>query len=127
MGYYENCAFPKPVTKKKKLLSNGYKDKKNRVCIYTGQRNAERHEIFGGSNRQISVREKFQIDVCREKHEELQANVTEWAQAENKRLKAVCQRVYMDKLVESGLAEETALEIWMNLIGRNYIEELIPR
>lgn len=44
-SYYENCAFPKPKSKKKKLLHNGYKDKHERICWYTGRPGAERHEI----------------------------------------------------------------------------------
>ena len=53
--YYATCAFPKPVTKKKKPACNGYKDKQNRICAYTGERGAERHELFGGANRQTST------------------------------------------------------------------------
>lgn len=34
--YYESCAFPKPKTKKKKLLENGYKNKQDRICEITG-------------------------------------------------------------------------------------------
>lgn len=51
-GYYRNCPFPKPKTTKKKLLVNGYKDKEKRRCWYTDRPGAERHEIFGGPNRQ---------------------------------------------------------------------------
>lgn len=43
--YYESCAFPKPKTKKKKLLENGYKNKQDRICEITGMPGAERHEI----------------------------------------------------------------------------------
>jgi len=52
MGYYETCAVPKPKNNKKKKLYNGYKDKPIRFCAETGAPYAERHEIFGGANRQ---------------------------------------------------------------------------
>lgn len=124
--YYETCAFPKPGISKKKKLYNGYKDKPGRVCRYCGEFCAERHEIFGGPNRQISMREGFQVDVCSSHHRELQDNITDWAQAENKRIKADMQQKYMDKLIDGGMDERTALKMWMNLIGRNYIDGLMP-
>ena len=36
MSYYDNCAFPKPKTPKKKKECNGYKNKAERTCAYTG-------------------------------------------------------------------------------------------
>lgn len=127
MSYYETCPFPKPATKKKKLACNGYKDKQNRVCAYTGQHGAERHELFGGVNRQTSIREALQIDLSPEKHRELQDNITPWAQAENRRLKAEAQKKWMDKYMEAeGVDEAAALRAWMLLIGRNYREDVMP-
>lgn len=126
-NYYEDCLFPKPSKKKKKLMCNGYKDKQSRVCAYTGQRGAERHELFGGPNRQTSIREGLQIDLSPEKHRELQDNVTPWAQAENRRLKAEAQKKWMDKYIETNNVDERkALRAWMLLIGRNYREDVTP-
>lgn len=126
-NYYKTCPFPKPVDKKKKTICNGYKDKPNRVCAYTGAVGAERHELFGGPNRKISIMYDFQVDVSPEKHRELQDNVTEWAQEENKRLRAEAQKNYMDRLIEEeGITEKAALREWMFLIGRNYRPELMP-
>lgn len=119
--YYRKCAFPKPQDKKKKKKVNGYKDKPDRMCAYTGRPYAERHEIFCGRNRQISIDYGFQIDVCPEIHEELQANITEWAQAENQRLRQKCQTEYEDKLIAGGITTEQAHECWLKLIGRSYI------
>lgn len=121
MGYYDTCAFPKPQSKKKKKKCNGYKDKADRICTYTGRPFAERHEIFCGRNRQISIDYGFQIDVCHEIHEELQANITEWAQAENLRLRQKCQTEYEDKLTCAGITPEKAREMWLKLIGRSYL------
>lgn len=121
MGYYDTCAFPKPQSKKKKKKCNGYKGKASRICAYTGKPYAERHEIFCGRNRQISIDYGFQIDVCHEIHEELQANITEWAQMENLRLRQKCQTEYEDKLIAAGIAPEKAREMWLKLIGRSYL------
>lgn len=125
--YYKTCAFPKPVDKKKKTVCNGYKDKQKRYCMYCGTRGADRHEVYGGTNRQTSIRHGFQVDLCSEHHRELQDNITEWAQAENQKLRAGFQRQYMDKLTATGVPEEDALEVWMALIGKNYIEGLVPK
>ena len=121
MSYYDTCAFPKPQDKKKKKKANGYKHKADRVCAYTGRPFAERHEIFCGRNRQISIDNGFQIDVCPEIHAELQANITEWAQAENLRLRQKCQWEYENNLIATGVTPEQARELWLKLIGRSYL------
>lgn len=121
MSYYETCVFPKPQDKKKKKKVNGYKDKADRVCAYTGRPFAERHEIFCGRNRQISIDNGFQIDVCPEIHAELQENITEWAQAENLRLRQKCQSEYEDTLIGSGITPDEARKLWLKLIGRSYL------
>ena len=110
----------------KKLLYNGYKDKADRICVYTGQPYAERHEVFPGPNRQISIREGFQIDVCHNKHAELQANITPWAKAENLRLKRYFERKWLDKKEADGVTEAQAVREWMTMIGRNYLEDITP-
>lgn len=120
--FYQSCAFPKPKpTKKKSLLHNGYKDKPQRRCWYTGAPGAERHEIWGGPWRQTSIDMGFQVDVCPELHAELQANGTPWAQAENLKWKMYYQHIYEQKLIDSGITPEQARECWMALIGRNYL------
>nr|DAO33752.1 MAG TPA: Protein of unknown function (DUF968) [Caudoviricetes sp.] len=120
-NYYRTCPFPKPTTVKKKKKVNGWKHKSERVCKYCGKSYAERHEVFGGSNRQISIEHEFQIDVCRKHHEELHANCSEWAQTENQRLRKLYQQKYERELIEEGLTEEQARRDWMILIGRNYL------
>lgn len=121
MSYYNTCAFPKPQDKKKRKKVNGYKGKTDRICAYTGRPFAERHEIFCGRNRQISIDNEFQIDVCPEIHAELQANVTEWAQAEKLRLRQKCQSEYEGALIDAGIAPDEARERWLRLIGRSYL------
>ena len=124
--YYMNCAFPKPKDTKKQKKVNGFKNKPKRVCAYCGKPYAERHEVFPGMNRQISIDYGFQVDVCMEHHAELQDNITEWAQAENKRLKAEAEREYIRELTDVGVSEKDAVNFWMELIGRNYCEEISP-
>lgn len=120
-NYYKNCAYPKPVDKKKKKKKNGWKNKKNRICAYCGERFAERHEVFWGSNRQTSIDLGFQVDVCRAHHEELHQNSTAWAKSENLRLRQHFQREYEEKLILNGISEEQARKIWIAMIGRNYL------
>lgn len=120
MSYYDTCAIPKPVTGKKKKKYNGYKDKPGRFCAYTGQPYAERHEVFGGPNRQISIDMGFQVDVSPEVHRELHDNITEWAQNENRRLRQNFQSRYEQDLIDAGMSEEQARYAWIQLIGRSY-------
>ncbi|MCB6992924.1 hypothetical protein LI177_05415 [bacterium 210820-DFI.6.37] len=120
--YYNTCPFPKPKTEKKRKKQNGWKDKPNRTCYYTGKPNAERHEIFGGTrNRQTSIDMGFQVDVCPEIHRRLHARADEWSQQEVKRWRIYYQVQYMDKLIQTGLTEKQALDCWMALIGENYL------
>lgn len=121
--YYSTCPFPKPKTKKKKPLYNGYKDKANRYCIYCGEAYAERHEVFPGTaNRQISIENKFQVDLCPAHHAELQDNVTEWAKKENVKLKRYFQRRWEREMIEkTGISEDNARTMWIEMIGRSYL------
>lgn len=107
-------------------LYNGWKNKPQRVCMYCGKPYAERHELFGGPNRQISIREHLQVDVCREHHEFLQMQLTDEAVKEVARLRAKAQREWMDKLIDTGITEQQALAAWMSMIGRNYREDMLP-
>ena len=121
-NYYQQCPYPKPKpTKKKPLLYNGYKDKPQRRCWYTRTLGAERHEIWGGPWRQTSIDMGFQVDVCPEIHRELQANSTKWAKTENLKWQMYYQQLYEGKLIASGIKEEQARELWMTLIGKNYL------
>lgn len=122
--YYSTCPFPKPQAEKKKKKQNGWKDKQNRTCHYTGASGAERHEIFGGTrNRQTSIDMGFQVDVCPEIHRRFHAQADEWSRQEVKRWQIYYQVQYMDKLIQTGLTQKQALDCWMALIGENYLWE----
>lgn len=121
-NYYQSCPYAKPKpTKKKKLLENGYKDKPQRRCWYTGQPNAERHEIWAGPYRQTCIEMGFQVDVCPELHAELQANGTKWAKVENLKWQMYYQNLYEQKLIATGVTPSQARDCWMALIGKNYL------
>ena len=119
--YYNSCPFPKPKTAKPKKKQNGFKDKPNRRCWYTGQIGAERHEIFGGPNRQVSIEMGFQVDVCPEIHARLHANADDWARIENLKWRMYYQHIYEERLISLGLQPEEARKAWMAMIGKNYL------
>lgn len=123
--YYLTCPFPKTMgePKKPKKKQNGYKDKPNRKCFYTGTPGAERHEVFGGPNRQTSIDHGFQIDVCRDIHHALQYKTTEWARQEDLRWKQYYQKLYEDKVIEQGLDSGQARKLWLIMIGKNYLDD----
>ena len=121
--YYKTCPFPKPRDKVKKRVSNGWKDKPNRYCRYCGTPYAERHEIFAGTkNRQISIMNGFQVDLCRQCHEEIQHPTTERGIRRDTELKQEAQRKYEERLIQGGIKPEQARASWMTLIGRNYLD-----
>lgn len=125
--YYEYAITQMERAKREKKKHNGYKDKADRVCFYTGTPYAERHEVFcGNPDRKNCIRLGMQVDLCMDKHRELQANITPWAKEENAKWRACYQRTYMDFAEGEGLTEAEALRAWMGLIGRNYIMELMP-
>ena len=110
----------------KRKTYNGYKDKPNRTCFYRESGGAERHEVFFGTGqRDISIRFGFQVDLCPELHLEIHKG-TEWGQKEDLLWKQAYQTVYMDCLEADGLTRDEALAAWMHLIGRNYLEDVVP-
>ncbi len=121
--YYKTCAFPKPQDKKKKKKVNGWKNKAERICYYCHTHRAERHEVYGGVNRQISIDNGFQVDLCRECHREMTENITQRAKERNNYWRKKYQSEYEKKLIDAGISKEQARNIWLALIGRNYLEE----
>lgn len=94
---------------------------RKRRCWYTDRPGAERHEIFGGPNRQKSIELGFQVDVCPEIHARLHANCDDWARIENRKWKMYYQTKYEEEQIAAGATEEEARADWMALIGRNYL------
>lgn len=120
--YYKFCAVPKPQSKKKKKLTNGWKDKPYRRCAICGAYGAERHELFGGANRQTSIKMKFQVDLCREHHEAFHRMDSKWAPVVAE-YRARAQRKWELDMVSAGIKSEDARKLWMSMIGRNYLED----
>lgn len=122
VSYYQECAFPKPGSAKKKKKTNGYKDKPYRTCYYCGTPNAERHEVYPGTGtRQICIDEGFQVDLCPDCHRAVHANDTPQAQAMNKFWREKYQREYEENLITAGKDPEDARQAWILLIGRSYL------
>lgn len=97
------------------------KDKAERCCYYCGTPYAERHEVFGGPNRQISIDNGFQVDLCPAHHREIQDNITEWAKKQNRIWRKAYQTKYERTLIKRGATEEQARESFIMLIGRSYL------
>ena len=120
--YYQSCPFPKPApAKKKKLLYNGYKDKPDRRCYYTGRPGAERHEIWGGPWRQTSREMGFQVDLSPDIHRMFHENEKDWIRREILWWRRHYQAEYENKLIRTGITPDQARQCWMALIGRNYL------
>lgn len=119
--YYKSCAFPKPVSKKKKKKVNGYIKKAERICYYCHTAGAERHEVFHGPNRQISIDEGFQVDLCPDCHREIQLNITQRAHERNEFWQQKYQKQYEDAAIKAGANKEFARSLWISLIGKNYL------
>lgn len=78
-----------------------------KTCYLCGAVPVDLHEIYGGGNRQTSMRNGFVIPLCRGHHTMIHSN-PELAQ----QLKQACQRVF----------EETHSRAdFMRLIHKNYI------
>ena len=121
-NYYDSCSIPKSRSNKKKKACNGYKNKKNRYCYYCGTPYAERHEVYGGPNRQKSILNKWQVDLCHDCHEEMQTNITERAKRRNLYWRQKFQREYEAKLILSGITPEQARDLWIKEVGRSYLD-----
>jgi hypothetical protein len=113
---------PKPAADKpKKRKQNGYKGKNTRYCFYTGEPGAERHEIYGGPNRQTSVDHGFQVDLCPEIHRQFHDPQTDLDFERIIFWKKHYQRIYEEEQIEAGKTPEQARIEWMDLIGKSYL------
>lgn len=111
---------PKPKATKKKRLYNGSKGKAERTCYYCGTRSAERHEIFQGPNRQISIAMGFQVDLCPNCHRAWHAQKDEVWIRRKAEWQEKTQREYEERLIRDGMAPESARRHWIGIIGKNY-------
>jgi len=119
--YYSTCPFPKPGSTKRQKPQNGYKDKPKRRCWYCGEMYAERHEIFGGPFREISIELGFQVDACPVHHRQLHQTGDNWAQIEGQKWRMYYQMKWEEEQIADGMDPETAREAWIDMMGRNYL------
>ncbi|WP_206460397.1 hypothetical protein [Anaerovorax sp. IOR16] len=123
--YYKSCGIPKPITKKKHKKQNGYKNKPYRYCYYCKTNNAECHEVFGGSSRQISIDMGFQVNLCKNCHGGWHAQKEQIWIERKKEWQLKYQLEYEAKLIESGVSKKQAREIWKSMIGKNHTDEIV--
>ena len=116
---------PKPRNTKKKKLYNGIKNKAERVCYYCGTPYAERHEVYGGPNRQASIELGFQVDLCSACHSAWHAQEKDLWIRRKKAWQEHYQRLYEGKLKAAGVTPERARVLWMSIIGKNYTDEVL--
>ena len=116
---------PKPGNRKKKKPYNGYKDKPKRSCYYCSTPYAERHEIYGGPNRQKSIEMGFQVDLCHKCHAAWHAQKDEIWIRRKKDWQSRYQKMFENKLKNAGVTPEQARKTWMNMIGKNYTDEVL--
>jgi hypothetical protein len=113
---------PKPAADKpKKKKQNGYKDKPMRYCFYTGAPNAERHEIYGGPNRQISIDHRFQVDLCPEIHQRFHDPQTDEDINRIIFWKKHYQIIFEEEQIETGKTADQARDAWIELIGKSFL------
>jgi hypothetical protein len=113
---------PKPEKDKpKRKKQNGYKGKPTRYCFYTGESGAERHEIYGGPNRQTSIDHGFQVDLCPEIHLSFHDPQTDLDFERIIFWKKHYQTIFEAEKIEAGKTPDQARAAWMRLIGKNYL------
>lgn len=116
---------PKPGNKKKKKKVNGWKNKAERMCYYCGTYGAERHEVYGASNRQWSIDHGFQLDLCSKCHRAIHNQTNDLWKERARYWKAKFQHEYEQKQISSGKSPEQTRSEWMKNIGRNYTDEIL--
>ena len=84
-------------------------------CIFCGAPDPDIHEVYGGSNRQISMANGFCVPLCRWHHLMVtNPDKTALGFVIDKELKEKCQKVY---------EQQHTREEFIKLIGKNYIQE----
>ena len=121
MSYYDGCAFAKPKDKKKKPLYNGYKGKPERICMFTGAPYAERHEIFGGANRQNSIKYQLQVDLCPEIHNRVTNPKTDKDLELVAQLREMGQMKFEARCMANGDSPYNARVTFKEIFGKNYL------
>jgi len=104
--------FPKPETKKRRAKSNPRPTGQD-WCVICGKPYAELHEVFGGKNRQASIKYNMQIRLCGYHH-----RYGEHAIHKDKEFRQQVQARYQQKFEKIYGHEK-----FMQVFGRNYIRD----
>lgn len=101
--------FAKPKLRKKRALNNKVINELRRCAVCHRMRYCDTHEIFGGKNRQISIRHELQVPLCRNCH----FLVTNKICIDEELIwKRDCQRKF---------EQHNTREDWLALIGENFL------
>ena len=104
---------PKPKHKRKKAKNNPLPTAED-YCEVCGKPYAALHEIFGGKNRQLSIKYGLQVRLCYEHHNKPGGMNPHHNKAINDRLKREGQRKF-ESLYGSR-------EDFIRIFGKNYLE-----
>ncbi|MCX7772094.1 MAG: hypothetical protein N2376_03160 [Clostridia bacterium] len=102
--------FPKPAFRKQKKALNNPVPTINDLCRYHGTPFASTHEVFGGKNRQLSIRLKMQVKLC---VEICHAEVTNNPKG---KLATELRKEYQARFEETHSRDE-----FIKLFGQNYL------
>ena len=107
--------IPKPPKSKRKKAVNNSRPTAADTCEVCGKPYAALHEIFGGKNRQLSIKYGLQVRLCYEHHNRPGGMNPHHNKAINDRLKREGQMKF----------EEThSREDFLRLFGRNYLDTI---
>lgn len=104
--------FPKPKTKKQRKAKRNPRPTDQDRCEICGKPYAELHEVFGGKNRQASIKYNMQIRLC-EQHHRTGKNAIHRSKEFRERVQAEYQKRFEKKY---------SREKFMRVFGRNYIK-----
>lgn len=104
---------PKPKHKRKKAKNNPRPTAED-YCVVCGKPYAALHEIFGGKNRQLSIKYGLQVRLCEEHHNRPGGMNPHHNKAVNDKLKREGQMKF-ESLYGSR-------EDFIRIFGKNYLE-----
>lgn len=97
-------------------IMNGFDESKYSLTNEHGL--LEAHEPIGGSSRRISIKEGLYLFTTRDQHKYLHENAD--GQLENKLLKSLAQKNWIDKKIKDGHSLSDASVMWKILFFKNY-------
>jgi len=113
---------PKPIYKKKPKPKNNPVPTEESMCVLCGGwKLCETHEVYGGNpNRQISIKNGYQVSLCRTCHIDVTEN-REYTLKKQEFWKNLYQRMQESTWQKQGISLSESRDKWLALIGRNYL------